>query len=233
MSHDILKWKILVSPRTFHAWRIVTRNSTCKSPRSIGVPNIPVTLGRRGNPAVIHRRSTKERISPFLSLSYAILWCNRRRRKRNCCPMCHSLSRGTRTYFTCRNSVTDYSWTVWRVSIHHPKLFFDGRPVSCQIIDIGRSYFNGYKIDFLFNFYHALTVARYTSSFINFSKERKECLIQVKANSTLINFFCICLCYCCRVERDVRYLYTTENRFSRRRSVNALIEVNPWVDALS
>lgn len=82
--------------------------------------------------------------------------------------------------------------------------------------------FNGYKIDFLFNFYHALTVARCISSFSIFSKERKECLIQVKANSTLINFFCICLCYCCRVER-VRYLYTTENRFSRRRSVNALI----------
>lgn len=68
-----------------------------------------------------------------------------------------------------------------------------------------RKLFQWIQIDFLFNFYRALTVVWYISSFISFSKERKERLIQVKANSTLIMFFCIRLCYC-RVERNARYL---------------------------
>jgi len=95
--------------------RGVTRNSTRELPRSIGAPNIPVTLGRRGNPAVIHRRSARRKES--LSLSYATLWCNQRRRKRNRCVHA-SLALSWYAYlFTCRNSVTDCSRTVRRAIV--------------------------------------------------------------------------------------------------------------------
>jgi len=100
-----------------------------------------------------------------------------------------------------------------------------------RITDIGESYFSKYEIDFFLNFHH---VTLDTFSF-HFLKEKKSNSSTDKFNFYLIlNLFLylFVLLSTCGKKHSL-FIYIIENCFSWCPSVNALVEVNPRVDALS
>lgn len=145
----------------------------------------------RKNPALMIHSLALQKEGIFLSLCYATDWCNWHfQRRRVLCTIvvpCVT-DHVTRNWLTYRNSVTDYSRTVWYVSRVNSRTYCwqEKRDVFRQIVDTGGQYFNECDNDF-FSWQNFYSVCGFVCG-LAVKKEKKKKILRSNTKQKISDF---------------------------------------------